>query len=101
MRLRKGAPRLKALAVHDGRAGLVVLGLGDPHLLEGGKGRKDGAANPHGVLALRRSHHLDLHGGWRKGGELLGHALADARVHGGAALQKKKERVSQCIKKKS
>merc|ERR1719443_427141 len=28
---------LEAFAVDDGRAGLVVFGLGDPHLLEGGE----------------------------------------------------------------
>merc|ERR1712137_888487 len=30
----------EALPVHDGRAGLVVLALGDPHLLEGAEGRR-------------------------------------------------------------
>ncbi len=29
--------RLEALAVHDGGAGLIVLLLADPHLLEGGQ----------------------------------------------------------------
>ena len=79
--------RLEALAVDDGRAGLVVLLLGDPHLLEGGEGREDGAADPDGVLALRRGDDLDLHGGRGEGGELLRHALADALEHGGAAGQ--------------
>ena len=37
---------LEALAVDDGRARLVVLGLGDPHLLEGRERREDGAADP-------------------------------------------------------
>ena len=32
---------LEALAVNDGGAALVVLLLGDPHLLEGGEGSKD------------------------------------------------------------
>ena len=32
--------------MHDGRAGLVVLGLGDPHRLERGQRREDGAADP-------------------------------------------------------
>ena len=53
---------LEALAVHDAGAGLVVLLLGDPHLLEGGEGGEDGAADPDGVLALRRGDDLDLHG---------------------------------------
>ena len=43
---------LEALAVDDGRAGLVVLLLADPHLLEGGQGGQDGAADPDGVLPL-------------------------------------------------
>merc|ERR1711939_578461 len=80
-------PCLEALAVDDGGARLVVLGLGDPHLLEGGEGGEDGAANPDGVLALRGSDHLDIHGGGSKGGELLGHALANALEHGGAARE--------------
>lgn len=40
------------------RTRLVVLALGDPHLLEGGEGGKDGPADPDGVLALRRGNHL-------------------------------------------
>ena len=43
---------LEALAVDNGRARLVVLLLGDPHLLEGREGGEDGAADPDGVLAL-------------------------------------------------
>merc|ERR1711939_936522 len=80
-------PCLEALAVDDGRARLVVFGLGDPHLLEGGEGGEDGAANPHRVLALRRSDNLDLHGGRCEGSELLGHALANALEHSGAARE--------------
>ena len=53
---------LEALAVDDGRTTLVVLLLGDPHLLEGGQGRQDGASNPDRVLALWWSNDLDLHG---------------------------------------
>ena len=44
--------------MHDGGAGLVVLALGNPHLLEGGQGRQDGASDPDRVLALGRRHHL-------------------------------------------
>ena len=51
--------RLKALAVDDLGARLVVLLLGDPHLLEGGQERQDGAADPDEVLALRGSNDLD------------------------------------------
>merc|ERR1712118_140345 len=60
--------RLEALPVHDGRTRLVVLLLGDPHLLEGGERREDGAANPNGVLALGRRDDLDLHRGGRERG---------------------------------
>eukprot|EP01084_Bolivina_argentea_P019642 36514_1 len=75
------AARSEALAVHDGRAGLVVLTLGDPHLLEGAQGRQDGAANPNGVLALRRSHDLDLHRRGSQGRQFLGHALTNSLEH--------------------
>ena len=53
---------LEALAVDDGWAALVVLLLGDPHLLEGGEGSQDGASDPDGVLPLRGSDDLDLDG---------------------------------------
>ncbi len=42
----------------NGRTGLVVLLLGDPHLLEGGQRSQDGATDPDGVLTLRRSNDL-------------------------------------------
>merc|ERR1712212_122489 len=44
--------RLEALPVDDGGAALVVLLLGDPHLLEGGEGSQDGASDPDRVLPL-------------------------------------------------
>jgi hypothetical protein len=53
---------LKAFAVNDGRAGLVVFSFGDPHLLEGRQGREDGPSDPHGVLSLRGGDYLDFHG---------------------------------------
>ena len=43
---------LEALPVDDARAGLVVLLLGDPHLLEGGEGGQDGSSDPDRVLPL-------------------------------------------------
>merc|ERR1719220_2222435 len=43
---------LEAFAVDDSGAGLVVLLLGDPHLLEGGEGSQDGASDPDGVFPL-------------------------------------------------
>lgn len=81
----EGGSCLEALAVYDGRAALVVLLLRDPHLLEGGEGGEDGAADPDGVLALGRSDDLDLHRGWGEGGDFLLHAVGDAGEHGGAA----------------
>ena len=44
--------------MYNGRTRLIILLLGDPHLLEGGERREDGAADPHGVLvALRGAQH--------------------------------------------
>jgi len=71
--------------VDDGRTGLVVLGLGDPHLLEGGEGGEDGTTDPDRVLSLRGGDDLDLHGGGSEGSELLGHSLADSGKHGGSS----------------
>ena len=79
--------RLEALAVDDGWAGLVVFLLADPHLLEGGQGGEDGAADPYGVLALWWCDDLDLHRARGEGCDLLLHAVGDTRVHGGAARQ--------------
>ena len=50
--------RLEALPVHDGGAGLIVLLLADPHLLEGGERGQDGASDPHRVFTLRRGDDL-------------------------------------------
>merc|ERR1719362_2853696 len=76
---------LEALAVDDSRAGLIVLLLGDPHLLEGGEGGQDGASDPDGVLPLRGSNDLDLDGGGSQGGDLLLHPVSNTGVHGGAS----------------
>merc|ERR1711931_28076 len=76
---------LEALAVDDSGARLVELLLGDPHLLEGGKGSQDGASDPDGVLSLGRSDDLDLHGGRSQCGDLLLHTIGDTGVHGGAS----------------
>merc|ERR1711931_351735 len=76
---------LEALAVDDSGARLVELLLGDPHLLEGGKGSQDGASDPDGVLSLRRSDDLDLHGGRSQCGDLLLHTIGDTGVHGCAS----------------
>merc|ERR1711905_83435 len=76
---------LEALAVDNGWAALIVLLLGDPHLLEGGEGGKDGSSDPDGVLPLRWSNDLDLDGGWCKGGDFLLHTVSNTGVHGGAS----------------
>merc|ERR1712037_1063033 len=83
--VRLGALCLEALAVDDGWAALVVLLLGDPHLLEGGEGSQDGASDPDGVLPLWGSDDLDLDGGGSQGGDLLLHAVSNTGVHGGAS----------------
>merc|ERR1719428_1163845 len=83
-RARFSKKNLEALAVDDSGAGLVVLLLGDPHLLEGGEGSQDGASDPDGVLPLGRSDDLDLHGGRGQSGDLLLHTIGDTGVHGGA-----------------
>merc|ERR1712227_801232 len=64
---------LEALPVDNGGTALVVLLLGDPHLLEGGEGSQDGATDPDGVFPLRRS------------SDLLLHSVSNTRVHGGAS----------------
>lgn len=69
----------------DGWAGFVVLGLGDPHLLEGGERGEDGSANPDGVLSLWWGNDLNLHGGRGKGSDFLLHTVGDAWEHGGSA----------------
>ena len=76
---------LEALSVDNGRSGLVVLLLGDPHVLEGGEGGQDGPSDPDGEFPLRRSDNLDLHGGWGQSSHLLLHPVSNAGVHGGAA----------------
>merc|ERR1712008_551061 len=53
---------LEALPADNVWAALVVLLLGDPHLLEGGKGKQDGTSDPDGVFPLWGSNDLDLNG---------------------------------------
>merc|ERR1712026_255346 len=77
--------KLEAFPVDDGWAALIVFLLGDPHLLEGGKGRQDGASNPDGVFPFWGSNNLDLNGGWSKGGDFLLHTISNTGVHGGAS----------------
>merc|ERR1719410_1681398 len=75
---------LEALPVDNGGAALVVLLLGDPHLLEGGEGGQDGSSDPDGVFPLRGSNDLDLDGGGGKSGDLLLHSVGNTGIHGGA-----------------
>jgi len=76
---------LEAFPVDDGWAGLVILLLADPHLLEGGEGSQDGASDPYGVFPLWWGDDLDLHGWWGKGGDLLLHPVGDSWEHGGTS----------------
>merc|ERR1719184_7049 len=76
---------LEALPVDNGWAALIVLLLGDPHLLEGGEGGKDGSSDPDRVLPLWGSNDLDLDGGWSKSSDFLLHTVSNTRVHGGAS----------------
>merc|ERR1712226_833951 len=81
--IKLGCDFLEALPVDNGWATLIVLLLGDPHLLEGGQGRQDGSSNPDRVLPLRGSNNLDLDGGGSKGGDLLLHTVSNTGIHGG------------------
>ena len=83
MKKKKKNHTLEALAVNDRGSALVVLLLGDPHLLEGGQGGQNRTTDPDGVLALRRRDDLDLHGRRRQSGDLLLHTVGDTGVHGG------------------
>merc|ERR1711877_104406 len=74
---------LEAFPVNNGWAAFIVFLLGDPHLLEGGEGRQDGASDPDGVFPLRWSN--DLNGGWSKSGDFLLHTVSNTGVHGGAS----------------
>jgi len=69
----------------NGWSRLVVLFLGNPHLLEGGEGGKDGSSNPDGVFALRGGNDFDLHGGRSKGSEFLLHAVSNTWEHSGSS----------------
>merc|ERR1712021_248485 len=81
----KSQNKLEALPVNNGGTTLVVLLLGDPHLLEGGERGEDGASDPDRVLPLWGSNDLDLDGGGSKGGDLLLHPVGNTGVHGGSS----------------
>merc|ERR1712215_245519 len=76
---------LETLAVNNGWATLIILLLGDPYLLEGGEGSKDGSSDPDRVLPLWWSNDLDLDSGWSKSSDFLLHPVSNTRVHGGAS----------------
>merc|ERR1719186_528492 len=80
-----GSCSLEAFAVDNGRAALIILLLGDPHLLEGGEGSQDGSSDPDRVLPLWGSNDLDLDGGWSKSSDLLLHTVSNTGVHSGAS----------------
>ncbi len=61
---------------------LVVLLLRDPHVLEGRQAGENGSSNPDAVLAFGRGDDSHSYTVRREGGELFGHAVGDARVHG-------------------
>merc|ERR1711945_36781 len=71
--------------MNNGRSTLIILLLGDPHLLEGRERSKDGSSDPDRVLPLWWSNDLDLDGGRSKGSDLLLHPVSNTRVHGGAS----------------
>jgi len=53
---------LEALSVDNGWSRLVILLLGDPHLLEGGERSKNRSSDPDRVFSLWWGNDLDLHG---------------------------------------
>jgi len=57
------------------------------YLLECAQGCKDRSSNPDTVLPLWRGNDLDLHAAWRERGDLLAHAVGDAREHGGSTTE--------------
>merc|ERR1719347_721078 len=85
LRIEGSISGLETLPVDNGWAALVVLLLGDPHLLEGGERGENGASDPDGVLPLGGSDDLDLNSGGSEGGDLLLHPVSNTRVHGGAS----------------
>merc|ERR1711979_111444 len=77
--------KLEAFPVNNGWSTLIILLLGDPHLLEGGERGQDGSSDPDRVRPLWWGNDLDLDGGRSKGGDLLLHTVSNTRVHGGAS----------------
>jgi len=78
---------LEALSVDDGWSRLIVLFLGDPHLLEGGKRRQDRSSDPDRVFSLRRGNNLDLDGWRSQSSQLLVQSLGNTSVHGSSTRE--------------
>jgi len=76
---------LEAFPVDDRGTRLVVLLLGDPHLLEGRERGQDGATDPDGVFAFWGSNDLDLHGRGGEGSQFLLETVSNSWEHGGSA----------------
>jgi len=78
---------LETLSVDNGRARLIILLLGDPHLLEGGQRSKDGSSDPYRVFSFWWSNDLDLDGGRCQSSQFLLHSVSDSREHGGSSRE--------------
>jgi len=85
LKLKKGLGCLEALSVDNRWSRLIVLLLGDPHLLEGRERSQDRSSDPDRVFSLRGSNDLNLHCGWGEGSQFLLHAISDTREHGGSS----------------
>ena len=73
--------------MYNARAGLVILLLRAPEVLERAERCEDRATNPDRVLAFGRRDDLDLHARGREGRKLLLHAVCNTREHGRAARE--------------
>jgi hypothetical protein len=71
--------------MNDAWTALIVLLLGDPHLLEGGQRCQDGTTDPDGVFTFWWSNDLDLHRRRSKSSDFLLHTIGNTRVHGGTS----------------
>ena len=68
-------------------AGLVILLLWNPHVLECGQRSQNGATDPNRVLALWWCNDLDFHWVGRQVGDFFVHTVRNAWIHGGTAWQ--------------
>lgn len=74
----------EALPVDNAVASFLIFCLGDPHGLEGGQGRKDGASDPDKELSLERSKHLNLHCGGGEGSHFLAESFGNSGEESGS-----------------